>query len=245
MPEASAHLADPQSGADLDNARDWPELTMPELESELLIGVYQTARVILEYGSGGSTVMGAKQSGKLILSVESDRDWALSLQHKIDAAPLPSQTILYFVDIGETGRWGRPKNNDGWRSFHRYPLGIWSEPFFRQPDVVLIDGRMRPACFVATCLRTKKQPVTILFDDYANRPMYHVIEELAKPAEVVGRMARFEITPRDWPNWAEDFLIELCGVVTLDSGTVDYGNLPDIPLLRMLRRQDHSESRSS
>ena len=74
-------------------------------------------------------------------------------------------------------------------------MGIWEEPYFRHPDLVLIDGRFRPACLATTILRIKR-PVTVLFDDYRNRESYHAVEQFAKPVEMAGRMARFELVPR-------------------------------------------------
>lgn len=189
-----------------------------------LCEAYTHASVILEFGSGGSTVFGSQLEGKLIFSVESDRDWAIGLQRKIDDAKLPSPAILYHADIGPTGAWGRAIDDQAWRKFYRYPTAIWSETFFRDPDLILIDGRFRPACFVAACLRIRR-PVKVLFDDYADRPAYHVIERLAKPSRVVGRMAVFEIEPQTWPHWAQDLLLELCNAATFSSDeNITYGN---------------------
>jgi hypothetical protein len=200
----------------------WPELTFPPEEAELIQKHYAAAGVILEYGSGGSTVLGAKQPGKLILSVESDARWAQDLQSRIDAAGLPSPVIMYHADIGPTGAWGRPVDESHWRQFHRYPTAIWSQDFFRQPDLVLIDGRFRPACFVTTCLRTTA-PVTVLFDDYADRPAYHVVERLMEPVRVVGRVAEFFVEPRQWPGWVHDLQSELFTAATFSTQRrVDY-----------------------
>ncbi len=66
------------------------------------------------------------------------------------------------------------------------------------PDVVLIDGRFRVACFLTVMLRATK-PVTVLFDDYHKRPEYHWIEEFGAPVDRARRMARFEVTPRSFP----------------------------------------------
>lgn len=215
---ASASLAAPQS-----QNQQWPELTFPDDEAELVQSCYEEAEVILEYGSGGSTVFGAHLPGKLILSVESDPDWARDLQTKIDNANLPSPVILYHADIGPTGPWGRPVDETHWRLFHRYPTAIWSQHFFRDPDLVLIDGRFRPACFVTTCLRTKK-PVTVLFDDYANRPAYHVVEKLMKPTRVVGRLAQFHVKPQKWPTWVHDLQADLFTAASFSTQErVDYG----------------------
>lgn len=174
---------------------EWPELSFGPEEASLVRAIYSEANVILEYGSGGSTVLGASQPGKLVFSVESDRAWAIRLQHEIDKRNLPSAATVYHVDIGPTGAWGRPVNADNWTQFHKYPLAIWDEPFFRQPDVVLVDGRFRPACMMATALRTTK-PVTVLFDDYAKRKAYHCVEDFIKPSKRVGRMVLFRVEPR-------------------------------------------------
>jgi hypothetical protein len=177
-----------------DTTTPWPVLTLPAAEAEVVQQHYAQAQVILEYGSGGSTVFAAQQKGKLIFSVESDYSWLITLQRKFDGVELPSCPILYHANIGPTGAWGRPLDDQLWTGFYRYPLAIWAEPFFRQPDLVLIDGRLRPACFVATCINTR-MPVTVLFDDYVNRPSYKVVEELIRPTTIVGRMAVFHIVP--------------------------------------------------
>jgi len=172
----------------------YPELTFPAAEADHLRKAYEAAQIILEYGSGGSTTVGAQMSGKLIFSVESDRNWAIDLQRHIDESGFPSPAIIYYVDIGPTGAWGRPKNPAEWQKFHRYPMAIWDEPFFRHPDLVLIDGRFRSACFATVCLRITR-PVTVLFDDYQNRPKYHKVEAFARPARIIGRMAEFHLEP--------------------------------------------------
>ncbi|OZO45837.1 hypothetical protein CGU37_27220, partial [Pseudomonas fluorescens] len=81
-----------------------------------------------------------------------------------------------------------------WRKFHRYPLAIWDEPFFRHPDVVLIDGRMRVACLATLLLRIER-PVTVLFDDYRVRSLYHEIERVVQPKQLIGTLAHFELEP--------------------------------------------------
>ena len=64
----------------------------------------------------------------------------------------------------------------------------FSEGF--SPDVVLIDGRFRVACFLYALIHTKPGTV-IIFDDYADRPEYHVVEEVISPVEVDQRQAKF------------------------------------------------------
>lgn len=171
-----------------------PEFSMPEAEAREVRSAYRKAHVILEYGSGGSTMTASKMSGKLTFSVESDPLWAQRVQHAIDARNFASPAILYPVDIGPVGLWGRPLDARDWKLFYNYPSKIWDEPFFRHPDVVLIDGRFRAACLAVTRLKITR-PVTVLFDDYAQRPAYHVVEELVGPPRMVGRMAVFQVSP--------------------------------------------------
>lgn len=205
------------------NNVDWPVLTFPEAEANHLRAAYKAATVILEYGSGGSTVLAANLPGKLVISVESDRDWAISLERQFNAVSLPSPAIVWHADIGPTGEWGRPVSEDAWQKFHRYPTSVWVQPFFRHPDLILIDGRFRPACFVTACLRISR-PVTVLFDDYTERPVYHVVEKLAKPLRIIGRMAEFRIEPQLWPFWVQDMLMDLCTQATFSTQkNFDYG----------------------
>jgi hypothetical protein len=184
-------------------------MTLPAAEAAVVDRCYHAARVILEYGSGGSTVHASRMMDKLIFSVESDPVWAMDLQQRIDKASLPSPALIYPVNIGPTGLWGRPFNDSHWQKFHCYPAAIWAEPWFRHPDVILIDGRLRAACFALAFLRITR-PVTVLFDDYTGRPSYHVVEQLAAPVRVTGRMAEFRIVPGRRENWMHNLLLDLC-----------------------------------
>ena len=49
--------------------------------------------------------------------------------------------------------------------------------------------------------------MTVLFDDYRTRPPYAEVERLAAPVELIGRMARFELTPGPVPKEHLDWII--------------------------------------
>lgn len=170
-----------------------PELTLPEAEAEWVREHYAAAKVILEYGSGGSTVLGA-ELGKTVFSVESDRKWAQMMADYFAANPPEGAVHMHPVDIGPTGKWGMPASDNGWRKYHKYPVSVWDREDFIQPDLVLIDGRFRAACLVTTMIRTER-PVTVLFDDYDHREVYHGVERWVPRAETRGRMVRFEVEP--------------------------------------------------
>ncbi|HMS97078.1 MAG TPA: glycosyltransferase family 2 protein, partial [Tabrizicola sp.] len=126
-------------------------LTFPEREAEFVRRIYAQASVILEYGSGGSTMLGANL-GKTIVSVESDKAWAERLAAEL--APFPDAAV-HHVDIGPTEKWGMPSRPRLHGRFHRYALSVWDLPGLGDPDLVLIDGRFRAACLAAVLLRAR------------------------------------------------------------------------------------------
>lgn len=176
-----------------------PEVTLPTEVAMHLTQMYAQSASILEYGSGGSTILASEMPNKRIFTVENDIEWAEKMRRYIAQEPHPSPAVIHAVDIGATGPWARPIDDTHWRAFHSYPLSVWDREDFIEPDVVLIDGRFRVACFVATLMRIKK-PTIVLFDDYADRDYYHQVERLAKPKKLIGRMAHFELVPCDIPR---------------------------------------------
>lgn len=169
--------------------RPQPELTLPAAEAAALRAAYAGAGTVLEYGSGGSTVMAA-ELGAEVWAVESDAAWA-----EMMAGTLAGQKAhILHVDIGPTGDWGHPTDASAARSWPEYSLKIWDLPGFLHPDVVLVDGRFRLGCFLTVAYRITR-PVTLFFDDYVPRAAYHKAETLARPTQVIGRMARFDLNP--------------------------------------------------
>lgn len=192
--DAAAKAGDaPQAAAE-------PEfrLTLPDREAGALEQAYASAPVILEYGSGGSTFLALRSGAELVMSVESDESWSGRIAAALGAEFPEDRFLVHHADIGPTGSWGRPEGSGAYRRFHLYATGIWDHPGFRHPDVVLIDGRFRVACFLATMIRCTR-PVTVLFDDYIDRKYYHWIEELIPRDELIGRMARFTVRPQSLP----------------------------------------------
>jgi hypothetical protein len=175
-----------------------PELTMPDAEAAVIRAAYAQAETILEFGSGGSTVVAA-EAGKRVTAIESDKAWAQMMRDWFVAHPPAGQVDIIWSDIGPTKDWGQPIDDSGWKGFARYPLAVWDMPGFTHPDVVLVDGRFRMGCALGAAFRITR-PATLFFDDYTNRPRYHQIEEfLGKPIEITGRMARFALTPMPVP----------------------------------------------
>jgi len=177
-----------------------PELTLPRGEAAHVRRAYEDADVILEYGSGGSTVLASELPGKTVFSVESDHIWTEMMQAYLAQNPPMDGTSVEVIwaDVGPTKEWGYPVTNKGWRRFTDYPLGVWELPEFKQPDVVLVDGRFRAGCAMATAFLTQG-PVRLLVDDYKRRRYYHKIEEFLGTPTLIGRMAEFEVHPMPVP----------------------------------------------
>ncbi|MGX9353974.1 hypothetical protein ACS3SW_02070 [Roseobacteraceae bacterium S113] len=178
-----------------------PELTLPPEEAVAVREAYAAARVILEYGSGGSTAMASEMGGKRVFSVESDRDWAAMMHRWLTENPpaAGTQVDVLWSNIGPTKEWGHPVDHREWGRFARYPMGVWGRADFEAPDVVLVDGRFRVGCALAAAYLTEK-PISIYFDDYAPREAYHKVEDFLGTPERIGRMARFDVTPRPIPK---------------------------------------------
>lgn len=168
---------------------------MPSAAVARLRTLMGSARCYIEFGSGGSTVMAGETGVGLTISVESDADWADTLRE--ETRSLAGERVILHADIGPTGEWGRPVSDAHWKKWSQYPLAGWGEAKSRglAPDLVLIDGRFRKACFYAALLFAKPGGA-ILFDDYVDRPAYHQVEALQRPLCFHDRMAEF-VAPSD------------------------------------------------
>jgi hypothetical protein len=173
-----------------------PVLTFPDDVARFVRTHYSQARVILEYGSGGSTFLAAQQSGKKIVSIESDPVWAARMRSIAASRPLASAPVVIHANVGPVGAWARPVDNLWLDHFYSYAQMGWEICSPDHPDLILIDGRFRAACFMAAYLNSTK-PVRVLFDDYEKRRQYHVIERICRPTERVGRMIAFDIVPEE------------------------------------------------
>lgn len=172
------------------------EMTFTQACNDFVHKNYEKANIIVEYGSGGSTLLAAKL-GKKIITVESSNPWLIELVGSAAHQNLPGNIVPLWVDVGPTGDWGAPTTETKWKNFQKYPRLPWKycQENNINPDLVLIDGRFRVACFLATCASVKKETL-VLFDDYENRPHYHAVEKLFKKIDVIdNRMAVFKIKP--------------------------------------------------
>jgi len=155
----------------------------------------QGVSVYLEYGSGGSTLLAARNGVKHIISIDSDLGWLDTV--KRESAGIRSNVHLVHCDVGPTKEWGMPADKSLAERFHRYPMAPWdvAEKLAVIPQVIFVDGRFRVACFLYSLLQAR-EGTPILFDDYRDRPYYNVVETFCDVHEMHGRMAVFVSSKR-------------------------------------------------
>lgn len=163
-------------------------------DSALFEDAAKGIEVYFEYGVGQSTLWIDTHTDARIVSVDSSPDWVRTVTGALSG----KAHRLEAVDVGPLGDWGTPRDFSARKAFPDYVEGPWRDG--RDADMVLIDGRFRISCFFNSLL--KGRPGTkIIFDDYGNRPTYHVVEEFLVPLERSARQALFVI-PQTVPQEA-------------------------------------------
>jgi len=142
--------------------------------------------VYFEYGCGKSTEYTYYYSNAKIFSVDTSRVWATRVS-AIDTARIN----VTWVDVGEVRKWGYPISYRMRHNFKVYAETLWQTE--NKPELVLIDGRFRVFCFLTTVMNAPLG-TKVLFDDYTNRPAYHIVEEVSPILETCGRQALFEVS---------------------------------------------------
>ena len=173
-----------------------PVLTFDDQIIRFLEEQYQSASCIVEFGSGGSTRLAAQLGGKTLRSIETDRLWAYCLNKSL-RKNYPGQDVeVLRGDIGWTKEWGHPRRlkESNLQKYKNYCHLPWTQNPSIDPDLILIDGRFRVACFLVA-LKSIRKKTRIVFDDYGDRKWYHVVERIVSPPKMIGRMAVFDVDP--------------------------------------------------
>lgn len=150
------------------------------------------SKCYLEYGSGGSTLYSLKKSNvSHVYSVESDAVFTNTLLNVLTEGER-SRLSLVAIDLGETGPWGFPVDESGAHSYWSYPSSVWEmiARLDNYPDLILIDGRFRVACFLISLLHAREDTV-IIFDDFYDRDHYEIVQKYLDVTERAGRSAIF------------------------------------------------------
>ena len=156
-------------------------------DDQLFKSVVKTAKVYAEYGVGKSSIWVLQNTTAKILAVDTSEHWINHVRTEANAA---DRFDVDWVDLGAIGWAGRPNNFERRSQFTDYIQSVWSRG--AEPDLVLVDGRFRVACFLYS-LAKAKPGCTILFDDYTNRSKYHLVEEFIQPTGFCGRQGHFRV----------------------------------------------------
>lgn len=147
----------------------------------------------LEYGAR-TTVLAARLGVRRSYSVEGDASWLSAVEHKVREIPTTGRQVLLYADVGPVDEGGYPLEVPPWSAAGDYILQVWRRMRNEEmsPDTVLIGGRFRVACFLATLLHAR--PGTrILFADYLDAGCYQVVHEAVAPTEFHDRWAEFVV----------------------------------------------------
>ena len=156
-------------------------------DDKLFKKLVKKTNIYFEYGCGQSTKYVLQFSKAKIFGVDTSEEWINKVLLDSDNKRLN----LKWVDVGSTGNWGYPTSFRMRKNFPIYAKWFWEKN--EKPDLVLIDGRFRIFCFL-TSIQHANIGTKILFDDYINRPFYHVVEEFCPIIDSCGRQALFEVT---------------------------------------------------
>jgi hypothetical protein len=154
------------------------EVRVSEDEKALFATLLAPAASYVEFGCGGSTVFALSHMHGQVISQDSSREWLDTVAAECTAQQLGNPTLI-FADIGPTGEWGRPVDEECRDRWPAYSRDIWQHVGAELADLYLVDGRFRIACFLEVLLHCR-QDALIMFHDFAPRPEYHIVKEFAR-----------------------------------------------------------------
>ncbi|MGD0192585.1 MAG: hypothetical protein ABSD74_17750 [Rhizomicrobium sp.] len=178
---------------------------MSEPEYQLFECFLRNSDRYLEFGTGGSTCAASRQVGKGILSVDSSEEWLKKVADACAGEEFKVKPVLVYADIGPTGAWGTPIDGSGRDRWPSYYESVWDRPFSRDTDLYLVDGRFRVACFAQTLLNCRADAL-IAIHDFASRPSYHIVRELAREIASEGELSVFMPVPGRDPEDVREVL---------------------------------------
>ena len=158
-------------------------------DDRLFKNLILNVKTYFEYGCGKSTEYMYKKSNASIFSVDTSKEWAAKTLN-LSKDSNRERLNVKWIDVGDVADWGYPISFQKKQNFVKYANWFWE--FGLKPDLVVIDGRFRILCFL-TSIKFASIGTQIIFDDYTNRPFYHVAEDFLKIKNTCGRQALFEV----------------------------------------------------
>lgn len=158
----------------------------------------ENKEVVLEYGSGGSTIQFINRS-KTVYSVESNPEFykymrSIHLVNKVIGKSL----FMKYIDLGDTDPWGRPVSLDKTENWPGYYSEVWKEILRdgNKVDIIFIDGRFRVACCLFSVLQilgNQWNGTVIMIHDFWNRDEYKILLRFLDELESRSRLGVFTV----------------------------------------------------
>jgi hypothetical protein len=165
-----------------------------DTDRTLLANIYSSVDSVFEFGLGESTKIAAWVGVPRYVGVDSDADWVTNVRDEVNM----NHFRFIFADIGATGNYGKPKNEN----LQKIPLSYQSAPLNDEMeafDFYLIDGRYRVACACAAMLHAMSRggdmkKIMFGIHDYF-RADYHQLESVADIVKKSELMSVFQVKP--------------------------------------------------
>lgn len=164
---------------------------MNEKELEVIEKYLHKDVIMMEWGSGGSTVEFSKKVKKYY-SVEHNWDWYNKVKNS-----MPSNVTLFYK---ETFPPSENYHQSEYKHYSDYLDIVYQigEKF----DVVLIDGRARRLCALKVIPYLKPNSIVIIHD-WCLRPVYHCVLDYYDLVDKVSDTPQTIATFRLKPNWKD------------------------------------------
>jgi len=195
-----------------------PEVMTTQLQATTLFdgddGLFKelinNIEIYFEYGYAKSTEYFYKYTSASIFAVDTSHDW-VNKMNALKAEGNPERLNLNWVDVGNVADWGNPTSFEKRQNFKKYAELFWLLSQ-NSPNLVLIDGRFRVCCFL-TSVKFAPVGTKIIFDDYTNRPFYHVVQEFCPKLDTCGRQALFEVSLASKKQVTDDIIMSFQNVI--------------------------------
>jgi len=175
-----------------------PAMEPDEIDELVSVLCGRRLRMVVEFGSGGSTLAAAACGVAQLYSVDSSLEWLRRLNRSDVWATSPTHWHSIHADIGPLLDWGQPAQNlpaqfDLYSQVHRI---LPPHP----ADVVLVDGRFRVACAVRSTQLMSTNSLLLVHDyqreEYRVIERFYRLERRTRNLAVFRRAAHVNLT--DW-----------------------------------------------
>jgi len=159
---------------------DLEAVKMSPAEREKLQFELRRTQAYFEFGMGGSSLLAVRAGVREIVSIDSDPQWVLAVRQHAEIAPriADGTASILHADIGPVAEWGRPADRNRLTDWQNYLSIGWRDWAQRGtfPDLVLVDGRFRVACCLATAmvwLQQRSDNLRVLIHDVSDQRLHY------------------------------------------------------------------------